>query len=232
MVARTIICLTAFLPTSVALVPKCGHRLCHQEPSMMNSRFDEKFSRRSWKNLSSSSLFQATNGDNLLKKVDEKSIFEEMRDAVMNLNDKAQAALVAVTDSESSPLSKLNNLIKFIVFRTSFLLYRIYRGFFVLVPALIFSVLKEIRGGEESELTYKVPNWFQKNFLLKTHTSWGKSMREKVVKRYFEGVTEKDASKISSCFAEEASIRDVCNLSGNSKLVRVATPADLTEVNQ
>lgn len=34
---------------------------------------------------------------------------------------------------------------------------------------------------------------------------------EAVVRRYFDGVTNKDAEQIRSCFADEASITDVVN---------------------
>lgn len=46
---------------------------------------------------------------------------------------------------------------------------------------------------------------------------------EATVRRYFEGVHTKDSEKIRSCFADTATIRDVCGLNANEKTV----PADV-----
>lgn len=215
-IALYYICSISLFSTA-ALVPNSHHRhrVNNNVPTSTSANHVSSIiiNRRSTYPLSTtSSLFQASDGNDLFTKVKETSLLDEVNDALMKLNDKANASISIVKGSDNTPSSKLTNLLKFLLYRTSFLLYRVYRGFFVLVPALIYSIIKEIRGGETSDQTYQAPNWFQKNFLLKTHTSWGKAMRERVVRRYFEGVSKKDAGTISSCFAEEARIRDVCNL--------------------
>ena len=116
-----------------------------------------------------------------------------------------------------------------IAYRMLFIIYRMYRGFFVLLPALFSNVLKALVLGDKINITttYSKPNMLQK-MLLSMHTGWGKAMRETVINKYFDGVNKKNAGQITSCFADDARIRDVCNLSGNSKLVRSVDPSDLS----
>ena len=46
-----------------------------------------------------------------------------------------------------------------------------------------------------------------------------KTAMEEIVRTYFQGVHEKDAAKIRSCFAETAIIRDVCGLNSHERTV-------------
>uniref|UniRef100_A0A7S4JJF8 SnoaL-like domain-containing protein n=1 Tax=Odontella aurita TaxID=265563 RepID=A0A7S4JJF8_9STRA len=56
------------------------------------------------------------------------------------------------------------------------------------------------------------PSFVQKALLK---SGRGKSLREEVVGRYFDGVNKKDAEQIASCFGSDgARIRDVCGPSG------------------
>lgn len=43
--------------------------------------------------------------------------------------------------------------------------------------------------------------------------------REEVVFRYFDGVTRKNRDQIQSCFADEASITDICSLNASKRMV-------------
>eukprot|EP00550_Attheya_septentrionalis_P004741 CAMPEP_0198293808 /NCGR_PEP_ID=MMETSP1449-20131203/18941_1 /TAXON_ID=420275 /ORGANISM="Attheya septentrionalis, Strain CCMP2084" /LENGTH=144 /DNA_ID=CAMNT_0043993531 /DNA_START=95 /DNA_END=526 /DNA_ORIENTATION=+ len=55
----------------------------------------------------------------------------------------------------------------------------------------------------------------------------GKTLREEVVKRYFDGVNKKDADQIRSCFDPAGTnIRDVC---GINSTFRKATPDQLAD---
>ena len=45
---------------------------------------------------------------------------------------------------------------------------------------------------------------------------------EATVRRYFQGVTDKDPEQIRSCFGESATIRDVCALQSSSRTVPAA----------
>lgn len=64
------------------------------------------------------------------------------------------------------------------------------------------------------------PNPIQKA-LLKLNRA--KGLREQVVENYFKGVDTKDRDLIVSCFADNVTIRDVCNLDASSE-TRAATP--------
>lgn len=165
-----------------------------------------------------------------LERVLEKSLSEELNDYFLNLKASSNEMWVKSIESSHRAL-KLRYIFQSFALKALFLAYRVYRGFFVLVPALVWNVIREVRGtSSTNNNVYRVtPNWFQKRLLLRTHTYWGKKMREQVVRNYFDGVTEKNSEKIESCFAEESRIRDVCNLSGNSKLIRLVNPLDLTE---
>jgi len=168
-----------------------------------------------------------------LERVLEKSLSEELNDYFLNLKASSNEMWVKSIESSHRAL-KLRYIFQSFALKALFLAYRVYRGFFVLVPALVWNVIREVRGtSSTNNNVYRVtPNWFQKRLLLRTHTYWGKKMREQVVRNYFDGVTEKNSEKIESCFAEESRIRDVCNLSGNSKLIRLVNPLDLTEVSK
>lgn len=55
----------------------------------------------------------------------------------------------------------------------------------------------------------------------------GKTLREKVVERYFDGVQKQDREQIVSCFSPAGTkIRDVCGVSNSERL---ATPDVLGE---
>lgn len=43
--------------------------------------------------------------------------------------------------------------------------------------------------------------------------------REQIVFKYFDGVNKKDRDQIASCFAENASIRDVCSINSSERTV-------------
>lgn len=45
------------------------------------------------------------------------------------------------------------------------------------------------------------------------------SKMEETVRRYFDGVNRKDAGQIRSCFGDTATIRDVCGIKSDEKLV-------------
>ena len=50
--------------------------------------------------------------------------------------------------------------------------------------------------------------------------------KEAVVRRYFEGVTAKDRAMITSCFAEQVELRDMCGISkGAPRMVTTARAA-------
>jgi len=51
--------------------------------------------------------------------------------------------------------------------------------------------------------------------------------REQVVFKYFDGVNKKDRDQIASCFAETATIRDVCSINNSSE--RTVNPNDLAD---
>lgn len=43
--------------------------------------------------------------------------------------------------------------------------------------------------------------------------------REEVVRRYFDGVNRKDSEQIKSCFADQASITDICSINASKRVV-------------
>lgn len=43
--------------------------------------------------------------------------------------------------------------------------------------------------------------------------------REEVVRRYFDGVNRKDSEQIKSCFADKASITDICSINASKRVV-------------
>ena len=49
---------------------------------------------------------------------------------------------------------------------------------------------------------------------------------ENVVRRYFDGVNKKDPEQIKSCFATEATIRDVCGINDAKRIVKSQDLAD------
>lgn len=53
-----------------------------------------------------------------------------------------------------------------------------------------------------------------------------KRRMENVVVRYFDGVNKKDPVQIKSCFANEATIRDVCGINDAKRVVK---SQDLTD---
>ena len=53
------------------------------------------------------------------------------------------------------------------------------------------------------------------------------AQREEVVRQYFDGVNQKNRDQIANCFAETATIRDVCSLNDSSE--RTVDPSDLAD---
>lgn len=49
---------------------------------------------------------------------------------------------------------------------------------------------------------------------------------EDVVRKYFDGVNQKDPEQIKSCFAEKATIRDVCGINDSKRDVIAQNLAD------